>query len=151
MTNFILAAEATPSWLLPVLLLGLLVVMLVLPTLSNKKRMKQFKEMQDGLKVGDKVQTIGGIIGRINRINDKDGVKSVVLETGDKKEKTFIEFDVNAIAGPIVKVPAAEPNLPETELEKKDVEPAKDEILEQIEKNASAKTAGNKKKSKKSN
>lgn len=151
MTNFILAAEATPSWLLPVLLLGLLVVMLVLPTLSNKKRMKQFKEMQDGLKVGDKVQTIGGIIGRINRINDKDGVKSVVLETGDKKEKTFIEFDVNAIAGPIIKVPAAEPNLPETELEKKDVEPAKDEILEQIEKNASAKTAGNKKKSKKSN
>lgn len=151
MTNFILATEGTPAWLLPVLLLVLLVVMLVLPTISNKKRMKQFKEMQEGLKVGDKVQTIGGIIGRINRIIEKDGVKSVLLETGDKKEKTFIEFDVNAIAGPIVKVPANEPNIPETELEKAEAEPVHDEILDQIEKNAAAKNAGNKKKGKKAN
>lgn len=43
-----------------------IMVVLFLPTfLSNKKKRKQQQEMMDGLKVGDKVVTIGGIKGEV--------------------------------------------------------------------------------------
>jgi len=99
MTNFLLAANNASSvvWLL--ILIALVVVMLVLPSINQKKRVQAYQEMQNRLKSGDKVQTIGGIVGKINRIKEKDGVKTVLIETGDKNNKVVIEFDINAIAG----------------------------------------------------
>lgn len=100
MTNFLLAANGGASsivWL--ILLIVLVVVMLVLPSINQKKKFQAYQEMQNRLKAGDKVQTIGGIVGKINRIKEKDGVKTVLIETGDKNNKMVIEFDINAIAG----------------------------------------------------
>lgn len=105
MLKFLLADNTiTNNWVLPVVLLVMLVLMLVLPTISNRKRTKQYHQMLDDLKVGDKVMSTGGIIGRIVKIQDKDGEKTVFIETGDKKQKTVLEFNIGAIAGPIVKV-----------------------------------------------
>ena len=57
----------------------------------QKKREKQQREMLAALKVGDKVTTIGGIIGKIQNI--KDDV--VTIEVGS--DKTKIPFELSAI------------------------------------------------------
>ena len=121
MMKFLLAEGGSGSSLL---LLGvfvvLMVLMLVVPSISNKKRMTAYREMQDNLKAGDKIQTIGGIVGRLVRINDKNGYKTIVLETGDKDKKMYIEFDINAIAG----IVTGQPNTPGSIVVE---EPAKEE------------------------
>lgn len=122
MNSFLLAEGAGASsiiWL--VILIVMVVVMLVLPSISQKKKVAAYQEMQNRLKAGDKVQTIGGIVGKINRIKEKDGIKTVLIETGDKSNKMVIEFDINAIAGvveginpaPAIKEEVAEPETDE--------------------------------------
>ncbi len=108
MYNLLLNEGGQGSSIIMLVVLGLLIVlMLVLPTINQNKRVKAYQEMQSGLKAGDKVQTVGGIIGRIVRINEKDGMKTFVLETGDKNNKMYIEFNLDAIAGVVTGGPTA--------------------------------------------
>ena len=101
MLNNVLLSAATPAssivWL--VILIGLVIAMLVMPSITQKKRIKAYEEMKSRLRSGDKVQTIGGIVGKIVRIKEANGVQTVFIETGEKNKKTVIEFDINAIAG----------------------------------------------------
>ena len=101
MFNFLLEEAATQptgnSWVMYVVLIGLVLVMLIVPSFSNKKRQKEYNDMIDSLSAGDTVRTVGGIIGRIVKINDKDGFKTNILETGAKNSKTTMEFDVASI------------------------------------------------------
>ena len=53
--------------------------------------------MLDSMKVGDKIRTIGGIIGRVVKINRDSDIPTVVIETGNKGDKSTMEFDVTAI------------------------------------------------------
>lgn len=107
MFNLLLEGGGQSSSIIMLIVLGVLIIaMLVLPSINQNKRIKAYKEMQGNLKAGDKVQTVGGIIGRIVRINEKDGLKTMVLETGDKTNKMYIEFNLDAIAGVV-----ANPNL----------------------------------------
>lgn len=100
MYNLLLNEGSNASSIIMLIVLGVLIIlMLVLPTVNQNKRVKAYREMQGQLKAGDKVQTVGGIIGRIVRINEKDGIKTMVLETGDKSNKMHIEFNLDAIAG----------------------------------------------------
>lgn len=91
-----LAAKVnTTSIVLYVLLALMVVALLVFPTISRRRQMKEFTQMMDNLSVGDQIMTNTGMIGTIKKINRKaDGV-TFLLETG---EKTVIEFDVGAIA-----------------------------------------------------
>jgi preprotein translocase subunit YajC len=57
-----------------------------------KKRQKKVQEFQEGLKVGDKVVTTGGIYGQITRVSDK----SVQVQIADKVR---IEIARAAIGG----------------------------------------------------
>ena len=57
----------------------------------QKKRETQQREMLAALKVGDKVTTIGGIIGKIQNIKDD----AVTIEVG--ADKTKITFERSAI------------------------------------------------------
>jgi len=75
----------------------MMIVMLVLPSVTQKKRIKEFNDMVDNLRVGDEIRTIGGIIGRIVKINNRDYGKTIVVETGDKGTKSTMEFDVAAV------------------------------------------------------
>ena len=79
--------------LLMVVLLG----MLVLPYFSQKKRNKEYTEMLNSIRVGDLVKTAGGIIGRIMKIVDKGEIKTVILETGSKTDKSYMEIDINMV------------------------------------------------------
>lgn len=49
----------------------------------QKKREKKTKEMLDALIVGDKIVTIGGIVGKVINIKDDE----VTIETGIEKSK----------------------------------------------------------------
>lgn len=57
------------------LIIGFFFVFLILP---EKKRQKNLKKMMDSLKVGDKVMTRGGVIGKI--VNVKED--SIIIESG---------------------------------------------------------------------
>lgn len=142
MLNLLLDAttnpQATPkqgSWVIYVILIALVVVMLVLPTITNKRRMKEYNTMLDQLRVGDEVRTIGGIIGRVTKISNKGEVKTFTLETGSKGSKTTMEFDLSAV-GTVLKstyvaeepVKAKEEKKEEKVEEKKEETPAVEEV-----------------------
>lgn len=119
MANLLLEASKASSFVLLGLLVCMIVGMLIFPSIGQKKRNQEYQTMLDNLKVGDKVQTIGGVVGRIAKISEKDGVKTMFLETGDKNNKMTIEFNVNAIAG-IVVAPENKETKAETAVEEKE-------------------------------
>ncbi len=80
-----------------VILIVMVLAMLILPYFSNKKRNQQYMEMINGVKVGSVVKTAGGVIGRVTKITDKGGIKTIILETGAKSNKSTMEFDINSI------------------------------------------------------
>ncbi|MFP5332322.1 MAG: preprotein translocase subunit YajC [Acidimicrobiia bacterium] len=92
MTEFVvLAQEATPSGggssIFLLLMLGAFVVLFILP---QRKRKKQIESLQAALSIGDEVQTIGGIMGRVVELDDD----SVVVEI----ESGRVRFARRAIA-----------------------------------------------------
>lgn len=54
----------------------------------EKKRKKEITNMRDSLKVGDTITTIGGIVGKITNVNDKEDL--ITIETGADKTKLRI-------------------------------------------------------------
>lgn len=49
-----------------------LALIIFLPTiLSNRRRRKRIEQMQNGLKIGDNIETIGGIHGSIIKVLDE--------------------------------------------------------------------------------
>jgi preprotein translocase subunit YajC len=68
-----------------------------------KKRQKKIQEFQDGLKVGDKVITTGGIYGQVTRLGDK----SIQVQIANNVR---IEVARQAIGG----YQGQEPVVPET-------------------------------------
>lgn len=76
-----------------IVLMGLLILMIYFMMIRpQRKKEKADREMREAMKVGDEVITIGGIIGKIEKINEK----SVVISTTAGKNK--IEFLKTAIA-----------------------------------------------------
>jgi preprotein translocase subunit YajC len=77
----VLAQEGTTSTggssLFLLLMLGAFVVLFILP---QRKRKKQIESIQNALAIGDEVQTIGGIMGRVVELDDESVV--VEVETG---------------------------------------------------------------------
>ena len=61
-----------------VLLFAMMYFMMIRP---ENKRKKKLQEMRDSLKKGDTITTIGGIIGKIVRVNSD----TIVFETGEDR------------------------------------------------------------------
>ena len=100
----LLLAEATDSgntgtpWSTYVIygvLILLLVGFVVWTFVSNKKRQKQEQEKLAGIRVGDKVKTIGGVCGVIVAIDDEEN--TFTMETGSGANVSYIKFDKGAI------------------------------------------------------
>ena len=64
-------------------------------SVSGKKKQKEAQDMLDGIRIGDKVKTIGGVCGYIVEINNEEN--TFVLETGTEESKSFVKFDKGAI------------------------------------------------------
>ena len=86
------------SLVLMVLLIAMIYFMMIRP---QRKKEKADKAMREALRVGDEVITIGGIIGKVEKINEK----SIIISTSAGKNK--IEFLKSAIASVSSKDPAA--------------------------------------------
>ena len=76
-----------------IILMGLLLLMIYFMMIRpQRKKEKADREMRESMKVGDEAITIGGIVGKIEKINEK----TVVISTTAGKNK--IEFLKTAIA-----------------------------------------------------
>ncbi len=100
----LLLAESTDSgntgtpwstYVIYAVLILLLVGFVVWTFISNKKRQKQEQEKLAGIRVGDKVKTIGGVCGVIVAIDDEEN--TFTMETGSGKNVSYIKFDKGAI------------------------------------------------------
>ena len=109
-----------------IVLAVMVVAMLIMPYFSNKKRNQQYMEMINGIKVGSVVKTAGGVIGRVTKITDKGGIKTIILETGAKSNKSTMEFDINSIYC-VLESTKAEKTKEESEIE----EDAQNEVVEE--------------------
>ena len=85
------------SLVLMVLLIAMIYFMMIRP---QRKKEKADKEMRDSLCVGDEVITIGGIIGKVEKINEK----SVIISTSAGKNK------IELLKSTIASVSAKDPN-----------------------------------------
>lgn len=77
-------AQALINIVIPLAFLAIFYFILIRP---QQKREKSVKSMRESLKVGDQVSTIGGILGKITKVNED----SVVIEIGADKTKLTIE------------------------------------------------------------
>ena len=78
--------------LLPMILI--IVFMFILIYLPQKRQDKKDAAMRSSIEIGDKVSTIGGIVGIVCAISEKDD--TIVLETGS--DRTKIRLRRTAIA-----------------------------------------------------
>ena len=96
MMNFI-CAQGSSNVAFSVILIVALLGMLIFPYFTQRKKNKEYVDMLNNIKVGDLVKTAGGIIGKITKITDKGEIRTVILETGSKTEKSYMEFDMTMI------------------------------------------------------
>lgn len=111
------------SWLFLGIIIAAIIALLVWSFLSNRKRRKNFEETVNAIKPGNKVKTIGGIIGEVVEVNEEEG--TFVLRTGDANGNcSFMKFDKQAIyqtdakPEPAPEAPAAEKAFAPAEEEK---------------------------------
>lgn len=117
-----------------IVLMGLLILMIYFMMIRpQRKKDKADREMREAMKVGDEAITIGGIVGKIEKINEK----TVVISTTAGKNK--IEFLKTAIASVSPKEGGAVKAEPKTESA-----PAEEEKAPQRDKKVTPKKLGKK-------
>ncbi len=91
--NNLLLANLT-SIILYVVLGVMLVAMIVFPMFSNKKRQKQYSEMQNALRPGTRVMTIGRLIGKVVKVYSDNTIE---LDIGTEGNPVIIVVNREAI------------------------------------------------------
>ncbi len=92
------AGMGTQQIVLIVLVVLLVIVLIVMPIFTNKKRQQSVNTLHNSLKVGDKVMTIGGIIGTVTDVRQTSPVdKEFTIETGEDGRKTTMVLDIKAL------------------------------------------------------
>ncbi len=100
MFNFLMMFEETqPSndtgWILYVILGVMIVLMIVMNVVQRKKQKKQADEMANNLVLGAMITTIGGIVGKLIKIDEENGC--YYIETGLDDNKQCLQIVKNAI------------------------------------------------------
>ena len=83
------------QWLLYVVLGVMIVIMIVTSMVQRKKQKKQAEQMASNLVVGAMITTIGGIVGKLVRIDETNGC--YYIETGMDENKQYLQVVKNAI------------------------------------------------------
>ncbi|MCL2062122.1 MAG: preprotein translocase subunit YajC [Firmicutes bacterium] len=85
------------SYILIVMLVLFVVVMFVFPIFSKRKK-GQVNDLYVNLEVGDKIMTIGGILGTILEIKERSPMdKEILIETGAEGSKTTLWIDLKGV------------------------------------------------------
>lgn len=66
------------AFVLPIILIFLFFYLLIIR--PDKKRKEKLAEQVNSLKVGDKISTFAGIIGRVQKINTEEGTLTITTE-----------------------------------------------------------------------
>ena len=75
-----------------IMIVALFAIMYFMMIRPENKRKKKAQEMRDGLKKGDTITTIGGIIGKVVSVNND----TFVIETGEDRVRVeFAKFAVS--------------------------------------------------------
>ncbi|MDD3347947.1 preprotein translocase subunit YajC [Oscillibacter sp.] len=83
--------QGTSTILMMVVLFGLMYFMMIRP---ENKRKKKAQEMRDGLKKGDIITTIGGIVAKVISV----GGDTIIVETGeDRVRMEFAKWAVSTV------------------------------------------------------
>jgi len=83
------------------LLVLIFVVMYMLMIRPQRKRQKALDELRRNLAVGDKIVTIGGVLGTIVKVSDDDIV--VQVATSDKVKLVFKRWAISTVVEPSAK------------------------------------------------
>lgn len=90
-----------------------LVLMIVLTIIPQKKRQKEQQNMMNSLCVGTKLMTVGGMVGKITQVNSDN---TLIINVGTDANPTLIVIDKKAVgyvlekvAAPVEAAPAVEP------------------------------------------
>lgn len=130
MNNLIFLAEEAqggfPAWAMWVILGVAFVLMIAMTIIPRRKQQKQTQNMMDNLKVGDKVMTIGRIVGVITAIDNS--TNTVTIQSGEGEHASILVIDKLAI-GMVIN-----PNAPQPKQEVKQEEKKEEEVV--IEKTA---------------
>ena len=129
MTNIL--GLATQYWMY--IAIGVvLVVMIVLTIIPQRKRQKEQKAMMDSITVGTKIMTIGRMVGKITQVNADN---TLIVNVGTENSPTYIVIDRQAVGLVLEAVPVAAPapvaeEPAEAPVEEVAEEPAAEEVVE---------------------
>ena len=98
-------ALATQYWMY-IAIGAVLVVMIVLTIIPQKKRQKEQKAMMDSITVGTKIMTIGRMVGKITQVNADN---TLIVNVGTENSPTYIVIDRQAVGLVLETVPVAAP------------------------------------------
>jgi len=92
-----------PEWSFYVFFAVIVAVFIALIFSQTRRRraaQAEYTGMLDTLRMGMRVKTVGGVLGKIREIREEaPGFKTVLLETGDPKNPSLVLYDLQAIYG----------------------------------------------------
>lgn len=101
---FLSASDAT-TWVLVGVMVVVVIALLVIPMFTQKRQAKRTNEMHNAIRPGDRIKTVGGIIGTVVEVRSVSPVdKEMVIETGEGDNKTTMVFDMQALYQVLSKV-----------------------------------------------
>ena len=104
MTNLFLSSNILTDPM-TFILLGMVVLLGFMMVMSAKRRRRtheQITKMHDELRVGHRIRTVGGVVGRIKEIREESKeLKTVLIQTGSDKYPAYMLFDIQAVYGVI--------------------------------------------------
>lgn len=93
MFNYFLCETEPKQDYTMLIVIGIIVLMIVMNIISQRKQSKQINEMLARMDIGAKVMTRGGLIGTIVEIN----VDNLILDIGTATSSTLITIDRNSV------------------------------------------------------
>ena len=105
-----LAALENPSTIMYIVIGVVLVLMIALSIIPQRKRKKQQEQMMNSLAVGTKIMTIGRMVGKIAQVNADN---TLVVNVGTDDNPTLIVIDRQAVGLVLEAVAAPAPTAPE--------------------------------------
>ena len=98
--NFLLQGQGgsfIETYGLMIALAVILIVMIVVSYIRNKKLRDDAASLVNSLTIGDDVKTYSGLCGKIVAFSEVDGVKTALIECDKMGYKGVFEIDANAI------------------------------------------------------
>ncbi len=88
------AQGGLPGWAMWVIIGVVLVLMIALTIIPQKKRQKEQQNMMNSLAVGTKLMTVGGLVGKITQVNADN---TLIINVGTEENPTLIVIDRKAV------------------------------------------------------